>query len=97
MIRASELAGKCVRRENGEVLGHVFEIRTKDSEVTALICGARGVLQRLAGATTGHRIAWEDVRTITAGEIVVEAPRTRTLRRKTRPGRRRQPHAKKEE
>jgi hypothetical protein len=40
IIRASELQGKRVRRENGEKVGRVYEIRLRHSEVTALVCGA---------------------------------------------------------
>jgi len=81
VIRASELAGKPVRRENGEALGHVFEIRIKDSRITALICGSRGFFQRLMGSISGRRVDWTDVQRVTASEIVIAAAPARKLRR----------------
>jgi sporulation protein YlmC with PRC-barrel domain len=71
VIRASELQGKRVRRENGEPLGRVYEIRLRDSKVTALICGARGFFQRLAGTEAGHRVDWKQVQKITPSEIII--------------------------
>jgi sporulation protein YlmC with PRC-barrel domain len=81
MIRSSELQGKRVRRENGENLGRVYEIRVRDSRVTALICGFRGFLQRLTGSVSGHRVEWPNVIRITPSEIVVADRGARTLRR----------------
>jgi sporulation protein YlmC with PRC-barrel domain len=72
MIRTSDLAGKPVRRENGERLGHVFEIRIENSRVVALICGSRGFFQRLTGSVSGRRIDWSAVEKVTASEIVVK-------------------------
>jgi len=71
MIRASELQGKRVRWENGETLGRVYEIRISDSQVTALICGARGFFQRLAATEGGHRVDWKQVQKITPSEIII--------------------------
>ena len=84
MIRASELAGKQVRRENGKTLGHVFEIRIKHSRVTALICGSRGFFQRLMGSVSGHRVDWTQVRKITPAEIVIADEKSRKLSRRRR-------------
>jgi sporulation protein YlmC with PRC-barrel domain len=85
MIRASDLAGKPVRRENGETLGHVFEIRIRDSRVAALICGSRGFFQRLAGSVSGHRVEWSQVQKVTAAEIVIaDGPARRLHPRKRR-------------
>ncbi|HEY1961400.1 MAG TPA: PRC-barrel domain-containing protein [Rhizomicrobium sp.] len=81
MIRASDLQGKRVRRENGDVLGRVYEIRLHHSRVAALICGAGGFLQRLGGRMTGHRVPWEQVRKITASEIIIADKGTRKVRR----------------
>ena len=82
MTRASDLAGKPVRRENGEGLGHVFEIRIRNSRVVALICGSRGFFQRLMGSISGHRVDWADVQKVTASEIVIAAAPARKLRRR---------------
>jgi sporulation protein YlmC with PRC-barrel domain len=87
MIRASELQGKRVRRENGETLGRVYEIRLRHSQVSALICGSRGFFQRLAGTVSGHRVPWEQVCKITPSEIVIADKGTRAVkhRRKRSP------------
>ena len=82
MIRTSELQGKRVRRENGERLGRVYEIRARDSQVVALICGARGFFQRLAGTEAGHRVPWEQVQKITSSDIVVADARKLRRRKK---------------
>ena len=71
MIRTSDLQGKPVRRENGEVLGRVYEIHIRHSRVASLICGSRGVLQRLTGSASGHRVDWTQVREVTPKEIIV--------------------------
>jgi sporulation protein YlmC with PRC-barrel domain len=84
MIRASDLAGKLVRRENGEVLGHVFEIRVRDCRVAALICGSRGFFQRMKDAVGGHRVEWSQVREVTARDIVIANAPARALRRRRR-------------
>lgn len=85
MIRASDLAGKPVHRENGERLGHVFEVRIRNSRVAALICGSRGFFQRLMGSVSGHRIDWSQVRKVTpSGIVVADAPARKLSRRKAR-------------
>jgi len=82
MIRASELQGKRVRRENGEELGRVYEIRLRHSDVAALICGARGFFQRLAGTEAGHRVDWKQVRRITPSEIIIADKGSRKVRKR---------------
>ena len=84
MIRASDLAGKPVRSENGERLGHVFEIRIKNSRVVALICGSRGFFQRLTGSVSGHRVDWSEVTKITTSEIRIAGPGRKLRPRRTR-------------
>jgi sporulation protein YlmC with PRC-barrel domain len=81
VIRASDLQGKRVRRENGERLGRVYEIRLRHSRVAALICGSRGFFQRLAGTVAGHRVPWEQVRKITPSEIIIADKGTRPMKR----------------
>jgi sporulation protein YlmC with PRC-barrel domain len=68
----SDLVGKKVIDENGAVLGRVQEIRTKNGEVKVLICGVRGLLQRMAGFRTGTRVKWEQVRSVGDKEIVCD-------------------------
>jgi sporulation protein YlmC with PRC-barrel domain len=71
MMRASDLQGKRVCRESGETLGRVYEIRLRDSQVAALICGAGGFLQRLGTTAGGHRVDWKQVQKITSSEIII--------------------------
>ena len=89
MIRTADLAGKPVRRENGDRLGRVFEIRLRDSQVVALICGARGLFQRLTGSNFGERVAWNQVLRVTPREIVIADSPARKVRRKKKRARRR--------
>jgi sporulation protein YlmC with PRC-barrel domain len=71
-MRLSDLEGKVVRRQNGDRLGRVYEVRIRDSQLVALICGARGFWQRLTASRQGHRIAWSKVQRITARTIWIE-------------------------
>jgi sporulation protein YlmC with PRC-barrel domain len=71
LMLLSDLQGRRVRREDGEVLGRVFVVHATDGRVESLICGARGFLQRLSGSRAGHRVAWDDVVEVTGREIVV--------------------------
>ena len=70
MISLSQLVGKPVRTEGGELVGHVREVRAKDDRVDTLICGASGFLQRLSGARTGRRVKWQQVLRVTSKEII---------------------------
>ena len=71
-MRAAELQEKPVRRQNGERLGKVDEIHvTAEGHVTAITCGASGLLQRFMRSRRGHRIPWTDVLSVAAKEIVV--------------------------
>jgi sporulation protein YlmC with PRC-barrel domain len=82
VIRASDLQGKPVRRENGEEMGRVYEIRSRGSRIAALICGSRGFFQRLTGTAAGHRVPWEQVLKITAAEIIIADKGDRLVRGK---------------
>ena len=88
MIRACELQGKRVRCENGERLGRVYEIRLRNSQVVALICGARGFFQRLADVGSGHRVPWERVHKITPSEIIIGDQGSRPVKRRRKRKRR---------
>ena len=89
MMRTNDLAAKAVRRENGESLGRVYEIRLRDSQVVALICGSRGLFQRLTGSVSGHRVEWKQVLKVTPSEIVIADSPGRNVRRKKKRARRR--------
>ena len=71
MIRLSDLDQAKVRRESGERLGRVHEVHAKGGQVTTLVCGAMGLLERLSSSRAGRRIAWSDVVSVSRGEIVV--------------------------
>jgi sporulation protein YlmC with PRC-barrel domain len=71
-MRSSDLQGKRVCTADGRSLGHVDEIHVRDSEVTALTCGARGLLQRFISSRRGHRVPWAKVVRVTEKEITVE-------------------------
>jgi sporulation protein YlmC with PRC-barrel domain len=71
MMRISKLCGKTVRRQNGEILGRIREVHAEDNQITTLICGARGILQRFTGSRKGHRVAWKDVIKLDGDEIIV--------------------------
>lgn len=73
MIRSADLQGKRVRTEEGQRLGRVAEVHTKDGEVTVLVCGARGLLKRFRASRGGAEVRWQDVRRLTDREIVVAA------------------------
>jgi sporulation protein YlmC with PRC-barrel domain len=72
-LRLSDLVGKQVTDEDGKSFGNVHEVRTKQSKVTFLICGKRGLLQRWAAFRTGTRIEWVRVKKL-AGDsrLVIE-------------------------
>jgi sporulation protein YlmC with PRC-barrel domain len=70
-MTAADLQGKRVVTEGGRRLGHVDEIVTAEGEVTALVCGRGGLLQRFIASHRGHRVKWARVRRVTAREIVV--------------------------
>jgi sporulation protein YlmC with PRC-barrel domain len=70
-MKASDLQGTLVRTESGRRLGRVTELRVESGEVTTLVCGKSGLLQRFTSSVRGHRVKWSDVRRVTAKEIVV--------------------------
>jgi len=65
----AEIVGKRVEDESGVRLGRVNELRIKNSEVEAIICGPAGLLQRFASFRTGTRVPWDDV--IGCGQVIV--------------------------
>ena len=77
-LRLSDLVGNQVRDEHGRFFGYVHEVRTKESEVTVLICGRRGWLQRLASYRTGTRIVWLRVTTMEDNVLTIDSIRAPT-------------------
>ena len=72
MITASQLQGAPVRNRSGEKLGHVRELHVRDGEVTTLVVGAGGILQRFWRSRGGRRIAWSKVAGFGPDGVVVE-------------------------
>ena len=70
-IILSELIGKKVEDQNRTLLGRVHEVRVKNDDVEALICGPLGFLQRMASYRTGTRIAWKRVKKVGSEIITV--------------------------
>jgi len=70
MITAGQLQGMPVRTEAGGKLGRVSEIHVRDGEVTSLVCGPSGLLQRFTASRRGRRVAWKRILRIEANEIV---------------------------
>jgi len=68
----AELAGATVCAVSGQKLGAVHEVYARDGKVEALGVGAANLLERLLGRRHGRRIAWDKVRRIEQGRIVVE-------------------------
>jgi sporulation protein YlmC with PRC-barrel domain len=71
MIRSADLQGAAVRHEDGARLGRVSEIHVQNGEVTLLIVGPGGLMQRFAASRSGRRVRWAQVQRITGREIVV--------------------------
>lgn len=89
-MRLSDLRDKKVRTLDGELLGRVHEVHCDGGRVTALMCGAGSLIERLIDRRAGRRIAWECVRRINDREIVVttDPPKKASgsrSRRRTRP------------
>ena len=70
-VLLSELIGKKVVDETGALLGSVHEVRVKNADVEALICGPLGFLQRMASYRTGRRIAWKHVKKVGSDIITI--------------------------
>jgi YD repeat-containing protein len=72
-MRGADLQGKRVETEDGRRLGRVFEVHLRDGQATAVVYGARGLLQRFTSARGGRRAAWSDVVRVTADALVIRS------------------------
>ena len=79
-MRLSHVLGRRVVDTAGRHLGHVFDVevewRANALQVTALLVGVRGLLDRLGYPALRERrskIPWKEVRVLEAGRVVVEA------------------------
>jgi sporulation protein YlmC with PRC-barrel domain len=76
-MRLSDLRDKKVRSLDGELLGRVHEVHCDGGRVTALMCGARSLIERWTAQRGGRRIPWEEVRRIDRDAVIVSASRSR--------------------
>jgi hypothetical protein len=71
-----------VVNHDGGMIGHLFDLRCEwhppsaRAEVTHLICGRRGLLERLGFRERFVTIPWNEVIEVREREIVVRASRT---------------------
>lgn len=70
-MRLSELRDKKVLNLDGETLGRIHEVHCDGGKVTALMCGARSLIERWTARPQGRRIPWEDVVRIEPGRVIV--------------------------
>lgn len=70
-MRLSELRDSKVCTLDGKTLGRVHEIHCDGGRIVALKCGPGSFIERLTARNSGRRIAWECVRKISPGQIVV--------------------------
>ena len=66
VMRLSDLRDKKVTTLDGETVGRVHEVHCDGGRVTALMCGAASLIERLTAKTHGRRIPWEYVRRVDA-------------------------------
>jgi sporulation protein YlmC with PRC-barrel domain len=94
-VKLSDLLGARIATENGDQLGHVFDVRVERAgddpsagewRVKALVVGTRGVFERLGMRSAGDEplldrdvVPWDAVVGLELGEVLV--------REGTRPGR----------
>jgi sporulation protein YlmC with PRC-barrel domain len=70
-MRLTDLRGKEVRNLDGKRLGKVHEVHCDGELVTALKIGPGSIIERLTARQHGRRIAWECVRKVERGRIIV--------------------------
>jgi sporulation protein YlmC with PRC-barrel domain len=71
-MRLGALYNAPVRTRAGERLGRVHEVTVEAGRVTELGVGAANFLERLFSHRRGRHIAWDEVRKIEGGTIVVD-------------------------
>jgi sporulation protein YlmC with PRC-barrel domain len=71
-MRLGELYDAKVCTAAGKRLGRVHEVIVEGGQVTQLGVGAANILERLSARRHGRHIAWEKVKKIERGTIIVE-------------------------
>ena len=74
-MRLSDIRDAKIKTLDGKKLGHVHEVHCDNGRIVALMCGPGSIIERLTAKKQGRRIAWECVRRVAPGEVVV-APDT---------------------
>ena len=70
-MRLSDLRDKPIKTLDGEVVGRVHEVHCEKGDVTALMCGAASLIERLTAKKHGRRIPWDQVKRITADAVII--------------------------
>ena len=71
-MRLCDLYDARVRTAGGERLGRVHEVVVEDGRVKELGVGPANLLERLSGRRRGRHVAWDKVKKIERGTIIVE-------------------------
>jgi sporulation protein YlmC with PRC-barrel domain len=74
-MRGADLQGKRVRSEDGRSLGRVVEVHVRDGEVSSIVYGTRGLLQRFMSSRRGSRVAWSAVVRVSPDALVIRLSR----------------------
>ena len=70
-MRLSDLRDAKVRTLDGKMLGRIHEVHADGGRVTALICGAASLIERMTAKKHGRRIPWDCVVRLGKSEVVV--------------------------
>jgi sporulation protein YlmC with PRC-barrel domain len=76
-MRLSDLWRAKVRTLDGDSLGRVHDVHCDGGRVTAIVCGAASIVERLTAREHGRRVPWDEVVRVERKSIVVTggAPR----------------------
>jgi sporulation protein YlmC with PRC-barrel domain len=88
-MRLSDLRDKPIKTLDGETVGRVHEVHCEKGDVTALMCGAVSLIERLTAKKHGRRIPWDRVTRITADAVIIATESAKVSGSRTRRGTRR--------
>ena len=71
LMRLSALRDKNVRCLNGRKFGRVHEVHCEHGQVTFLVCGPGGFIERWTGRSKGRRVPWDSICRIDVDAVVV--------------------------
>lgn len=75
-MRLTDLRDKQVRSLDGKKLGRVHDVHADKGRITALMCGAGSLIERLTAKRHGRRIPWELVKRVDADAVIVADDRS---------------------